>query len=724
MITGRILYPLTAIVISFTACTSPARKAYTGWEVTGGSRENIRYSSLTDIDTGNVEGLEVAWVYHSEKQDSTKYGPMQCNPVIVDGVLYGVSPRLNLFAIDAATGQEKWTFRPADSTVSPIWHRNSVNMNRGVAYWANGDDKRILYTVGPVVFSINALTGKPVRSFGQDGGISLNNGLGRDSARVFIAATSPLMIYKDLFFVSGQVGEETPGHIRAFDVRTGRQKWIFHTIPYPGEPGYETWEDTTAYRHMGSTNSWAGFSLDEARGILFAPTGNPSNDFYGGQRRGAGLYGNCLLAIDAVTGKLIWHFQTVHHDVWDMDIPAAPSLFTWVKNGKKTDAVAQTTKTGFVFVFDRETGAPLFPVEERPVPTQTALAEEKLWETQPYPVKPAPFARQTITAADLNPLVPDTSRQDILTRFNSYHSGKMFTPPSKEGTVILPGYDGGGEWGGASVDPETNILYVNANEMAWVLTMVDSKPDEVKKRTVLEAGVLLYNQYCMGCHGPERLGGGDYPGIIGVEKKYTHRQFTDLLTTGRRMMPGLPQLTTAEKDAIAAFVLDIKQKQAQEYKGPVRKDGAPPKSLYGFTGYNKFLTKEKYPAIKPPWGTLNAIDLNTGEYVWKIPFGAFEELTAKGIPETGRENYGGPVTTAGGLLFIAASEDGYMRAYNKRNGRLLWKFKLPAPGLATPAVYAVNGKQYVVIACGGSKWGGKSSDAYVAFALPGNKPNQ
>ena len=702
------------------ACDFSEVKKYPGWEVTGGSRKSIRYSSLNQIDTSNVDQLQVAWTYYSEKQDSTRYGPMQCNPIIVGNVLYGVSPKLKLFAVDAATGKEIWTFNPADSAVNKTWHRNSVNMNRGVAYWADGDDRRIIYTVGPVAFCINALTGKPVASFGKEGGISLAKGLGRDESKVFVAPTSPVMIYKDLFILSGLVGEETPGHIRAFDVRTGNQKWIFHTIPYPGEPGYETWEDTAAYRYMGSTNSWGGFSLDEERGILFAPTGNPSNDFYGGQRRGAGLYGNCLLAIDAATGRLKWHFQTVHHDVWDMDVPAPPALVTIEKDGKKIDAVAQTTKTGMIFILERETGKPVYPIEERPVDTNTTLVKEQLWPTQPFPVLPKPFARHTLTEADLNRLVSDSSYQDILKRFRSYRAGTIYTPPSKEGTVVFPGYDGGGEWGGPSVDPVTNTLYVNGTEMAWVLNIVDNKPGKEGHKTKLEAGAVIYNQYCMGCHGPERMGAGDYPSILGVERKYNYTRFFELLKTGRRMMPGFNNIDSLEKDALASFILNLKQEQSKEYKGgPAKKNNdAPPKALYGFTGYNKFLTNEGYPAISPPWGTLNAIDLNTGEYLWRIPFGEFEELTKKGIPETGRENYGGPVVTAGGVLFIAASEDGYMRAYNKRTGTLLWRTKLPAPGLATPAVYSVNGRQFVVIACGGSKWGGKSTDAYVAFSLP------
>jgi quinoprotein glucose dehydrogenase len=390
----------------------------------------LKYSTLHQIDTTNYERLDVAWIYHTENNDSTKFGPMECNPIVVDNILYGVSPKLKLFAIDSKTGKEIWTFNPADSVENKTWHRNSVNMNRGVAYWASGDDKRIIYTVGPIVFSVNALTGKLVKTFGTDGGINLVNGLDRDPSKLFVAPTSPVMVYNNLFFVSGLVGEETPGHIRAFDVKTGKQKWIFHTIPYPQDKGYETWDDTTAYKHMGSTNSWAGFSLDEKRGILFAPTGNPTNDFYGGARTGKGLYGNSLLAIDANTGKLKWHFQTVHHDVWDMDIPAPPALVTVEHAGKQIDAVAQTTKTGFVFLLNRETGKPIFPVKETPVNTATTLQHEKLWPTQPIPQIPKPLIRQSFDSIDLNNLVDAETYADIKNKFLQFGPGKLFNPPS------------------------------------------------------------------------------------------------------------------------------------------------------------------------------------------------------------------------------------------------------------------------------------------------------
>ncbi|HEY0176200.1 MAG TPA: PQQ-binding-like beta-propeller repeat protein, partial [Pedobacter sp.] len=689
-----------------------------GWKVYGGSDNNIKYSALDQIDTSNVQQLKVAWVYHSEHMDQSRYGPMECNPIIVDDVLYAVSPRMKLFAVDAATGKEKWNFDPADSLVNKTWHRNSVNMNRGVAYWSEGKDKRIIYTVGPVVFAVNAETGKLIPEFGTDGGVDLRKGLDREEKEMSVSPTSPVLIYKNLFITSGAVSETTPGHIRAFDVKTGRQIWIFHTVPYPGEPGYSTWDDKTAYKRMGSTNAWSGFSLDRERGILFTGTGSPTNDFYGGDRPGKGLYGNCLLALDAGTGKLKWHFQAVHHDVWDMDLSSPPALVSLTRNGKKVDAVVQTTKTGFVFVFERTTGNPLFPIIEKRVPVNGGAAGEEFNQTQPFPVLPQPFVRTVLTEKGLNHIVGDSSYEDIKRRFRTYRSEGVFTPPTEKGTIILPGYDGGANWGGPAVDPETNMLYINANEMAWILNLVKDTSSGKTAMTNLQAGALLYRKNCMGCHGPERLGSGDYPSLIGAGKKYKFSQFSELLTTGRRMMPGFSQLTVKEKEAIASLVLDMKTDQDKPYKGPAMKNDHQSKPGYTFTGYNKFLTKEGYPAISPPWGSLSAINLNSGKYEWKIPLGEFEELKKKGIPATGRENFGGPVVTAGGLLFIGASADGYFRAINKRTGKILWEFELPAAGMATPAVYETDHKQYVVIACGGSKSGGKSSDAYVAFTLP------
>ncbi len=722
MYKGTKLLCLLATPFCFLSCASPEENPDVEWRQYGGGSENIRYSPLRQVDTANVYRLQVAWSYYTGDSSNTTRSQIQCNPIIVDGILYATSPQLKLFALDAATGEEKWVFNPHDAAHNPRWFGPAVNINRGVTYWEEGDDKRILFTAGAIVYAVNAQTGRLIPDFGEEGGFDLHNELDRDDVHnLHIAPTSPGIIYKDLYIIGGRVDEAqhaAPGHIRAFDVRTGKRKWIFHTIPHPGQPGYETWQDTAAYRYIGGANNWSGFSLDEKRGILYVPTGSASFDFYGGKRTGDNLFANSLIALDAATGKRIWHFQFVHHDVWDRDVPTPPALVTLYKDGKEIDAVAQPTKQGFVFVFDRVSGEPVYPIEERPVPTGSPLSGELLSPTQPFPVLPKPFARQVFTVSDINNLVPDSSYQDIKEKLASYRNGDMFHPPSKEGTVIFPGFDGGAEWGGPAFDPGTGILYVNANEMPWVLTMVDAPKKQPKQETYLEAGKRLYMSNCMNCHGPERKGAGNFPGLIGMNEKYTPLQFDTLLLTGRRMMPGFKYLTDEERKAVALFVLEQKEEATKEFKAPHKPINEYLALPYSFTGYNKFETKEGYPAVKPPWGTLNAINLNTGEYAWKIPLGEFKELTEKGIPPTGTENYGGPVVTAGGLVFIAATRDEKIRAFNKRDGTLLWEYQLPYAGYATPSVYMRNGKQYLVIACGGGKLNTRSGDVYLAFALP------
>jgi quinoprotein glucose dehydrogenase len=692
-----------------------------GWEVYGGSKKNDRYSTLTNIDTANVSRLQVAWTYHTG--DAGDMTQIQVNPLIVDSLLYGVSPKLKLFALNAVTGKEVWKFDPADvpsNTKNPFYF--IMNGCRGVAYYTDGkDDKRIFFGASSYLFCIDAATGKPIETFGDQGRIDLHNDLGRDVSNFFVAATTPGIVYKDMIIVGDRVDEgaaAAPGHIRAYDVHTGKMRWIFHTIPYPGEDGYESWDDKEAYKHIGGVNCWAGFSLDEEKGIVFAPTGSASYDFYGGKRTGANLFANSVLAIDATTGKRIWHFQTIHHDVWDRDIPTAPVLVNIIKDGKKIEAIAQPTKSGFIFLFERTTGKPVYPINEVPVPTESELAGEKIWPTQPLPSFPAPFARQVLTEKDLNTLIPDTSFADIKNRLASYRTGFIFNTPSRQGTVIFPGLDGGAEWGGSAYDPESGIIYINANEMAWVLTMIDTKQQAAASENNLLAGQRLYANTCMRCHGTNMEGSGNIPTLVNINKKYNEQQVMEIITTGRRMMPALSFLSESEKKAIISFVMDNKQEQKEKFVPPVRKEDEYYNLPYTSTGYHKFLTKEGYPAVAPPWGTLNAIDLNTGKPVWKIPLGEYPELKAKGVPATGTENYGGPVVTAGGLLFIAASRDGKFRAFNKRTGQLLWETDLPAPGFATPSVYSIHGKEYIVIACGGGKLGTKSADAYVAFALP------
>jgi len=711
-------YSLFSFVLLLVACQSQRPEPYGAWAVYGGSKDNIHYSSLTQIDTTNVGQLRPVWEYHTRDGDSVSQ--IQVNSIIIDTTLYGVTPRLKLFALSAATGEQRWVFDPA-RPVNGDTPKIAINACRGVAYYRGGpEDQRLFYSAGSSLYCIDALKGEPVAGFGEGGRIDLHNNLGRDVNDLYITGTTPGIIYKDMIIVGSRVAEEAaaaPGHIRAYDVHTGKLRWIFHTIPYPGEPGYESWEDKEAYKHIGGANSWSGFSLDEARGILFAPVGSASYDFYGGKRLGDGLFANCMLALDANTGKRIWHFQTVHHDIWDRDPPTPPIPVTIRKDGVSVEAVVQTTKTGFIFLLDRMTGRPLYPVEERPVPDTGALPGEKLSPTQPYSVGLPVFARQSLSAAGLNRLVPDSSFNDIQRRLAGYRTGNLFTPPSKEGTVIFPGFDGAAEWGGPAFDPQTGLLYVNANEMPWILTMVDSKAPPTAASTVGEAGKVLYANNCTVCHGEGRKGGGNFPSLIGVGKKYSDSQFVALVSSGRRMMPAFKQLSQGEKEALAAFVLERASAAKKPFVNTAKKPVDPYFRLpYGATGYNKFLTKEGYPAVAPPWGTLTAIDLNRGVIAWRDTLGDYPELKAKGI-HTGTENYGGPVVTAGGLLFIAATSDAKIRAFNKRTGRLLWEADLPAAGFATPSVYAVGGREYLVIACGGGKLHKPSGDSYVAFAL-------
>lgn len=670
-------------------------------EYLGGADRN-HYSTLTQINPENVTKLHVAWTYSTP--DS---GQIQANPLIIGGVLYGVTASVQAFALDASTGKEIWRFG------DPL--KNWASTSRGVTYWQEGTDKRILYTVGPNLWALDANTGKPVASFGDNGKIDLHTGLPDEAKNKFIISNTPGTLFEDLIVMPLRLSEgadAAPGDIRAFNVKTGKLAWTFHTIPYPGEFGYETFpKDAYKNTYTGAANNWAGMSVDRKRGIIYVPTGSAGYDFYGGNRKGQNLFANCLLALDARTGKRLWHFQTTHHDIWDRDLPAPPNLLTITKNGKKIDVVAQVTKQGFVFVFDRVTGKPIFPIKEMPVP-KSMLTGEASWATQPIPTKPAPYARQsnTLTEKDISPYAEN--RAELIQNFKKYKTA-LYAPGSKEGTMIFPGYDGGAEWGGAAADPE-GILYVNANEMAWIQTMVENPKQD--KLANLSTGEKLYMTTCVACHGTDRKGNpkSNYPSLIDIHKKRDKAYLSNIIGNGKGMMPGFTALSATEKQAIVSFLFGDEKKEVSS-ENTISKQVYLP---YRSTGYNKFLDSKGLPAISPPWGTMSAIDLNTGAFLWKIPFGYEPELLEKGIKNTGVENYGGPVITASGLLFIAATKDGMFRAFDKKTGKLLWETKLPAAGFATPSTYQVNGKQYVVIACGGTKLGTKKGNQYVAFALP------
>lgn len=698
---------LVALLILFIggSCGSLSSDNDAQWEEYLGGPDRNHYSSLTQIDLDNVAQLEKAWEYHTG--DS---GQIQCNPIIVDKRLYAVTATGEPFALDAATGTELW--RISDTTGRGV-------IMRGLTYWQTGDDKRILYTRGQWLCAAEALTGKPVMSFGDSGRVSLKAGLGETAIEKFVESRTPGTVFENLIIMPLSLSEGSdaaPGHIQAFNIVTGKLAWVFKTIPDPVEVGYDTWpKNSYKNKDVGAANNWAGMAVDRERGIVYVPTGSAGFDFYGGARKGSNLFANTLLALNAKTGERLWHFQFVHHDIFDRDAPAPPNLLSVTRNGKKIDAVAQVTKQGYVFLFDRETGEPLFPIEEVPAPPSD-VPEEEAWPTQPRPVLPLPYARQTLTEEDINPY--SVNRDSLLISFRQSRFEGPFTPLSERGSIVFPGLDGGAEWGGAAVDPE-GIIYINSNEMSWLISL--GAANTVPRNGVV-TGIQLYATYCASCHGAERLGNtaSGYPPLLELEDRFSQKQVAAIITRGRGRMAGFPNLSNDQRKNLVEFLFADDAKARPVESRSERNEVTGDHSLveYKISGYTKFLDSDGYPAISPPWGTLNAIDLNTGEYKWKIVYGEYPDLMEKGLPQTGSENYGGPVVTASGLLFIAGTRDKKFRAYNKSTGELVWETKLPAAAFATPATYEVNGRQYLVVACGGSKNGAEKGDSYVAFALP------
>lgn len=713
------------IVILQSACENEKSEDYTAWKYYNGTPGALKYSSLKEIDTLNISSLQPIWTYQTGDADTAAKSQIQTNPIVINGVLYGISPQLKLFALKAENGKEIWVFDPTKEwkngpTDRASFH-NMINA-RGLCYWTDKKgEERLFYTVGSFTIAIDAKSGKPITSFGEGGAIDLHENLGREVSDLIVVNTSPGVIYNDLLILGTRVDENSPaapGHIRAYDVRTGKMKWIFHTIPQPGEHGYDTWEDKNAYKYAGGANVWSGFSLDEKKGVIFAGTGSAAYDFYGGNRKGSNLFANCLLAIDANTGKRKWHFQFIHHDVWDKDLPTPPVLTSLERDGKSVDVVIQTTKNGQIFVFDRENGKPFFPIVETKVPTNSDLEGEKPWPTQPIPSLPEPFSRQTLTASEINPYLEGEERTWVEEKMATLRYGHAFVLPGKTPSLIYPGFDGGGEWGGSAVDPQEDILWVNSNEMPWIMEMKAVKKREVKEETIYAAGKRLFEEQCAVCHGENKKGLGNNPSLENISSRYNQLTLTTLLNSGRRMMPSFKRLPDAEKDAIAAYLLALPNGKQMYVERDKRKETAYDQVPYKMAGYNKFLTPKGNPAISPPWGSLNAINLKTGKLLWKVPLGEYPELKKKGVPPTGTENYGGPVVTAGGLVFIAGTPDKMFRAFNKMNGKLVWSYELPFAAFATPAMYKIGDKQFITIACGGGKLKSTSGDAYVTFAIP------
>lgn len=710
---------LLALVVVIAACGRagvPAGEADQDWPVYGGHATGDRYSSLGQISPANVGNLQVAW-----RVDHEEPGESQTHPLIVGRSLFTYTPDHKVLALDAATGERLWQFDSGLRGTGPA---------RGLTWWTDGKASRLFAGVMNYLFALDPATGKPLPGFGVEGAVDLRQGLRGDGRDHFVALTSPGVVYNDLLIVGFRTNETlpaAPGDIRAYDVRTGELRWTFHTLPAPNEPGAETWPGD-ARAISGAANNWAGMAVDARRGIVYVPTGSAVPDFIGIDRKGDNLYSNSLLALDAATGKRLWHFQLVHHDIWDRDPPSPPVLLTVTREGRRIDAVAQTTKQGFVFVFDRVSGKPLFPIEETAYPAST-LPGESASATQPRPLLPEPIARQRLTEDMLTTRTP-AAHADAVERFRTLRSEGQFVPLSLgRATVVFPGFDGGAEWGGSAVDPKAGVLYVNANDVAWTGELAPNVP-------VTGIAAALYQAQCAACHGVERKGSPPaFPSLEDLGKRLGATEAATVIREGRGRMPPFGSLGADSIDRLQAYLRTGKDSPLAAPAPAVPASRAPPPprepmtatlrnanppGKYRFTGYQKFLDAEGYPAVQPPWGTLNAIDLNTGRYLWKVPLGEYPELVAQGMKETGSENYGGPVVTASGLVFIGATVyDRKLRAFDAKTGDLLWQYELPYAGTATPATYSVAGTQYLVISTSNARnRNARQGSALIAFSLP------
>lgn len=680
-----------ASAAEFTPAADPAVSVdFKSWTVSHGDAGSRRYSALDQINRSNVQRLQVAWIYRSAGEAGKKSGwrGIQANPIVVDGVLYAPNADRAIVALDATTGCERWRFQVETPARLGL---DDAPARRGLVYWPGRDGfaPRIIFASGSWIYALDPKTGRPVDGFGENGRTPFP-----------VGGTAVGVIWEGTYIVPGLRGD-----IISYDLGTGRQLWRFHTIPKPGEFGVETWRGTA----RDGANCWGGVALDEGRGIVFAAIGAPQPNFTGVDRLGDNLFSNCLVAIDARTGRRLWHFQNVRHDLWDLDNPAPPNLATITRDGRRIDVVVCVTKTGSTLLLDRVSGKPVFPFRLRRAPVST-LPGEITAAYQPDPELPEPFASPEFKADEVTQRTPE-AREHVLKQMQRMRQG-WYEPYAEGVPTLFRSTRGGAEWTGASIDVPTGRLYVSSNHLVSITTLHRSDERERDPALPPSEGEKVYQAMCVACHGPRRQGTGMVPSLVGLKNRMSDEEAISLIQKGKGAMPPFPMLSGKQRNAVVDFLM----RRNQPPSAPP-KDGSD--ARYFEVAYKFLNDHEGYPGGQPPWGTLNCIDLNTGKLLWRVPLGEYEELTRQGVPRTGTENFGGPTVTAGGLVFCAGTKDEKIRAFDKDTGEELWSAKLPFGGYAPPATYEVDGRQYVVIAAtGGGKPDTPTGDAWVAFALP------
>ena len=688
-------------LIFLLSCSKTRDFSDNDWAYYRGDNSVSHYKAFDQINVSNVHKLQKVWEFKSDDHDKNNRSQIQCNPLIVDGVVYGTTPTMKLFALDGSSGNKKWIFDPYNGN----YKNHGTGVNRGLNIYRDQNEDRILYATFSKLYAINAKDGKLIQSFGKKGLVDLKKGLGKNVDNMLLAANTPGVIFKDKLILGHRTSESigaVPGHIRAFNVYSGKIEWTFHTIPYPGEFGYDTWPQD-AYLKSGGANAWSGFSLDLKNEIVYIPTGSAAFDYYGGDREGSNLFANSIIALNPNDGSRLWHYQVIHHDIWDRDLPAAPNLIDIQIKEKTVKALAQITKSGYLFVLDRISGKPIYPIKEKNVPL-SKLEGEKAWPTQPVPTVFPSFSRNKLTELDF-PLRSKKAYEFFKKLWENRVYGE-FEPLTTKGNILFPGLDGGGEWGGAAFNPKTNILYINSNEMPWDLSM--------EKIEGAALGETIYKTACLSCHGNDLEGNkgiySNIPSISNLSNKMSKKDLKSILINGKGIMPSFNSLDDIEIESIIDFLI-------KENKDTLSNNKSSWPYPYSFGGFKKMYAEDGFPAIKPPWGQLTAINMNNANIEWQIPLGNHEELFIDGFNTTGTENYGGPIVTGGGIIIIAATMDEKIRIFDQKSGELLWEDLLPAAGYATPSTYMIDGKQYIVIACGGGKLDTKSGSSYVAYSI-------